>query len=143
MELPLKGQESLITVVSPDGLEESFNHIKDATFTFLLDIIQEQYLGQVADQFDDIFRGVKVELTLDVSKPAVFDFVTKVVDRASRRTAAATQFGVTTALKFPNGERRRLAFPDLKFGEFPFALGGRDKYGEIKVSGNGSSYRKL
>jgi hypothetical protein len=143
MDLPIKGQEVLCSVISPDGLETSFDHFKDHTFTFMLDIIQESYLGQVTDQFDEIFRGVKIELTLDLANSATLDFVTKIVDRAQRRTAAATKFSITSALKFPNGQRRRMAFPDIKFGEIPVAFGKRDQYGEMKITANGSTFRKL
>lgn len=143
MDLPVKGQEVLVSVISPTGLETSFDHIKDHSFTFMLDIIQESYLGQVADQFDEIFRGVKVELTCDIANSAVFDFVTKIIDRAQRRAAAATKFNVNAAIKFPNGQRRRMLFPDVKWGEIPATWGKRDQYGELKLTANCSTYRKL
>lgn len=142
-QLPIKGQEVLLSIVSPDGLEDALDHIKDNKFTLDLEIITEQYLGQTADQFDEIFRGVTVELTLDMASPKVIDFATKVVNRAQRRTAAAQTFQIITALRFPSGERRRMLFPDLKFGAFPFDFAGRDKYSEVKITGKGSTYRKL
>lgn len=143
MDLPIKGQEALFTLSGPDGLEESVDHVKDASFTFDMETLTEQYLGQVADQFDDIFRGVTVEITFDLASPKVFDLVTKAIDRAQRRTSANLKFSVVAALKFPSGERRRMLFPDLKFGEIPTSFGGRDEYGEVKLTLKGSSYRKL
>lgn len=142
-QLPIKGQETLFTVTSPAGHEDSIDHIKDTSFTFDMELIQEQYLGQVADQFDDIFRGVTVEITFDLASPKVFDFVQRIVDRAQRRASANLKFSVTSALKFPSGERRRMLFPDLKFGEIPTNFGGRDEYGEVKLTAKGSSFRKL
>jgi hypothetical protein len=142
-QLPIKGQEVLFTLSSPSGLEESIDHVKDCQFTFDLETINEQYLGQTADQFDDIFRGVTVEVTFDLASPKVFDLVTKIIDRAARRTPASQQFSVTTALKFPSGERRRMCFPNLKFGEIPTNFSARDAYGEVKLTMKGSEYRKL
>lgn len=141
-DLPIKGQEVLFTLTGPKGVE-TIDHIKDASFTFDMETIQEQYLGQVADQFDDIFRGVTVELTFDCSSPKVYDFVQRAIDRAQRRTAANEKFSVISALKFPNGQRRRLCFKDLKFGEIPTGIGGRDEYAEIKLTLKGSSFTKL
>lgn len=142
-DLPIKGQETIFTMTSPNGLEETVDKIKDATFTFDMELVTEQYLGQVADEFDDIFRGVSVELTFNVRSPKVYDLVQAIVDRAQRRTAASTQFSVGTRLTFPNGERRRLVFPNLKFAEIPTNIGARDEYAEAKFSMKGSSFRKL
>lgn len=144
--LPLKGQEVLLSVISPDtGREDELDHIKDMKFEFMLDIIQEQYLGQIADQFDEIFRGVNVEMTFDMADPAVLDFSTKVVNRAQRRNgfAAASQFQVTAAFAFPGGQRSVMLFPDLRFGSIPFDLAGRDKYAEYKLTAKTDRYRKL
>lgn len=143
MQLPIKGQEALFTVSGPNGLEESIDHVKDATFTFDIETIQEQYLGQITDQFDDIFRGVTVELTFDCASPKLYDFVTSAIDRSQRRVSANVKFSVVTALKFPSGERRRICFPDLKFGEVPTSFGGRDEYAEVKLTLKGSAYRKM
>lgn len=143
MDLPIKGQEILLSLVGPQGLESSIDHIKDHTFTFMLDIITEQYLGQVADQFDEIFRGVKIELTFDLANPKTFDFVTGIIDRAQRRAAASLKYSLSTALKFPSGQRRRMLFPDLRFGEIPATFGKRDQYGEMKLTANCSTFRKL
>ncbi len=142
-DLPIKGQETLFTLTSPGGLEETIDKIKDASFTFDMEIITEQYLGQVADEFDDIFRGVSVELTFNIRSPKVFDLVERIVSRAQRRSAANETFSVCSNLKFPNGERRRMLFPDLKFAEIPANIGARDEYAEGKFSMKGSSYRKL
>lgn len=143
MDLPIKGQETLFTLTSPGGLEETVDKIKDASFTFDMELITEQYLGQVADEFDDIFRGVSVEITMNIRSPKVFDLVQRIVDRAQRRSAANEQFSVCSRLNFPNGERRRMLFPDLKFAEIPANIGARDEYAEAKFSMKGSSFRKL
>jgi len=142
-ELPIKGQETRFTLTSPKGQETSVTKIKDSTFTFDMEIITEQYLGETADQFDDIFRGVTVELTFDLTDPATYDLVQQIVDRAARRTPAAGKFSVISVLNFPSGERRRILFPDLKFGEIPTGFGGRDEYGEVKLTGKCSTFRKL
>ena len=141
--LPIKGQEVLLSVVSPDGLEAEIDHIKNHKFTFDMEIITEQYLGQIANQFDSIFRGVTIEFTMDLASPKVIDFVTKLVNRAQRRTAASETFNTVGAFKFPSGERRRMMFPDLQFGEVPMDFTGRDKYGEVKFTAKTSTYRKL
>jgi hypothetical protein len=141
--LPIKGQETRFTLTSPKGLEESVTKIKDASFSFDLEIITEQYLGEVSDQFDDIFRGVSVELTIDLSDPKVYDLVDQVIQRAQRRIPASSKFSVMSVLNFPSGQRRRVLFPDLKFAEIPTEFGARDEYGEVKLSMKGSKYRKL
>lgn len=141
--LPIKGQETRFTLTSPGGLEESITKIKECTFTFDLETIQEQYLSETADQFDDIFRGVTVELTFDLTSAAVYKVVQRLIDRAQRRTPYSEKFSVMSSLQFPTGERLRMLFPNLKTGEVPTAFGGRDEYGEVKLTLKGSSYRKL
>jgi hypothetical protein len=78
-----------------------------------------------------------------MSSAKTFDFVTAVVDRAQRRTAASASINAVSALQFPNGERRRMAFPGLKFGEMGANFGKRDQYGDMKFTANGSTFRKL
>ena len=141
--LPIKGQETRFTITSPDGLEESVTKVKDASFTFDMEIIQEQYLSETADQFDDIFRGCTVELTFDLTDPKVYDLAQAIIDRAQRRTPASGKFSCISSLAFPSGVRRRMLFPNLKFGEIPTSFGGRDEYGELKLTAKCSGFRKL
>lgn len=140
--LPIKGQETKFSLSSPNGLEESVAKVKDATFTFDMELIQQQYLSEVADQFDDIFRGCSVDLTFDLTDPKVFTLVQAIIDRAQRRTPASGKFNVVSSLAFPTG-RARLIFPNLKFAEIPTAFGGRDEYGEVKFSMKCSSFQRL
>lgn len=142
-DLPIKGQETLFTLTSPGGLEETVDKIKDASFTFEMELITEQYLNEVADQYDDIFRGCGVELTFNLRSAKTFDLVERIISRAQRRSSANEKFSVCSTLRFPNGERRRMLFPDLKFAEIPTSLGARDEYAEMKFSMKCSSYRKL
>lgn len=141
--LPIKGQETRFTFTSPKGLETSITKIKESTFTFDLEVITEQYLSEVADQFDDIFRGISLEITFDIVTPELYDLIEQIIARAQRRTPASGQFSCVSVLNFPSGQKRRMLFPNLKFAEIPNAFGGRDEYGEAKFSMKGSTYRKL
>jgi hypothetical protein len=141
--LPIKGQETRFTFTSPKGLETCITKIKESSFSFDLETITEQYLGETADQFDDIFRGISLELTFDLVTPTLYDLVEQIIARAQRRTPASGQFSCVSVLNFPTGEKRRMLFPNLKFAEIPTSFGGRDEYGEVKFTMKGSSYRKL
>jgi hypothetical protein len=141
--LPIKGQETKMSLISPSGLEESVTKVKESSWTFDMEILTEQYLSETADQFDDIFRGCSVELTFDLTDPKVYAMVQAIIDRAQRRTPATGTFSVISTLNFPTGKKLRLLFSNLRFGEIPTSFGGRDEYGEVKLTAKCSGYRKL
>lgn len=107
--------------------------IKESEISFKLEVLQEGYLGETSDRYDEILKGVTVTFTAHTTGPTVFDIIQAVVDRATRRTPG-TKFNFKTTLQWPNGQRRRVVINDVSFGEIPTTLPDRGQYAALKFS---------
>ena len=119
---------------------QQLDSIQDSEFTPKFSTLQEGYLGETTDRFDDVFHGLSGSFTCHMTTGAVFDIVQSIIDRARRRTPGVV-FNLKTTLQFPNGERRKVIFSDLFFSDLPVNLPKRDQYASIKFSWSCSSGR--
>jgi hypothetical protein len=139
----IKGQEVSVFVAGPDGDEDSFENIGDLEISVNLEILEEGYLGQVANEYDDIFNGVTGKISAHLSRSAYFRFQQKVQDRAQRRTPADEKFNIGARLSFPNGETARVTIEDVKFGPLPLTVGGRKEYVDVPIDFASSKIRRV
>ena len=132
--LRVKGQETQLVVTGPTGKEEGFKAVESFEATLLLDILTENYLGELAPRFDEIFQGAEGSATVHLEDPQYMAFAQRVLDRAQRRNPGTVQFQILTSLEFPTGERVRTVFQDVKFGNIPIRSPGREDavVGEIE-----------
>lgn len=143
MSTRVKGQEVELTVVGPQGRETSIDKVVSATVTFMQDILSQGFLNETSDEYDDIFKGVSLEMELQLDDESFSDFINRVKLRAQRRAPAGEQFNALMTLNFPNGQRRRISLENLFFGEFPIAAGGREEYVTLRVTANARDGRFL
>ena len=139
----LKGQEAVLSFTDPDGDVDNLGDLKSFNAELDMEILQEGYLGETADQYDDIYHGVGGDCELHMPNTTWFRFSEKVTDRAERRTAAAGKFSVTSSFQFPSGERPRLTFEDIFFGPLPINVGSRTEYVTVKLTWKGQRLRRV
>jgi hypothetical protein len=123
-------------MVGPTGDITTFDHIQSLDFSMDMEILEEGYLGQTANQFDDIYNGISGNLTAHMSNNEFWAFQEQVQFRAERRTAgpaANTQFSITTQFTLPTGELARVTIEDVHFGPVETSIGGREEYVELSV----------
>ncbi|HHH29110.1 MAG TPA: hypothetical protein ENK57_12305 [Polyangiaceae bacterium] len=111
------------------------------TIEFQFDILTQGLLNETSDRRDDIFRGVRLEMEVQLESGEFTQFINRVKDRAQRRTPASEQFNALMTLVFPNGDRPRVLIEDLSFGSLPIAVGGRDEYVTVRVEAESSEGR--
>ena len=137
--LRIKGQEVILTVTVNGSIVTAIKNVRNFNVTVKLDQKTEDYLGETAPQFDEIYNGVGVSFSMHMSDPAVFDFITQLIRRAQRREAGVT-INIKATLNFPNGQKRKVVCNDLFFGNFPIQFGSRADYGEISVDASGADF---
>lgn len=137
----IKGQEIELQIVGPRGREESLGDVVSGTIEFQFDILTQGLLNETADRRDDIFRGVRLEMEVQLETSDFTTFINRVKDRAQRRSPAGERFDALMTLSFPNGQRARVSVEDLSFGSMPIAVGGRDEYVTVRVEAESSEGR--
>jgi hypothetical protein len=134
--LRVRGQETQLRVTMNGQIFRTFNSIENFTITYNVSILEKNYIGQTAPNFDEIFMGSSFEFSLDPESSDIFKLADALVERASRRTAqSAARFNLISTYNFPNGQRVRGTLPDVKLGDIPIVNGGRDQYLNVKITG--------
>lgn len=146
MGIRLKGQEVDVVIMKNGVDNRTLSEIRSFSAELKLNILEEGYLGQTTDQYDDIFLGVKGDMEVHISKADAFSLGFDIVDRArnrGRNPAANYQFNAKASFQFPDGTRVRLLFKDLYFEGIPINVGGRSEYVTLKLSWSCSEAERL
>ena len=136
MSQRIKGQEVTVSMSGPEGVEEGLEVVQSFNAEFMFELLQEGYLGETADRFDEIYKGVSGDMEIHMESGKWSDFTLKIQDRASRRDGAAGEFTATATFAFPDGSRRRLVFNNIFFGAMPITAGARPDYVSATLTWN-------
>jgi len=139
----IKGQEVSISIIQDGSLLTRIETIQSATIEFVLDQLEEGYLGEVSNRYDAIFNGVKVEVEGHLTNQQAIELAEAIVARAQRRAGGAVRLDVAGSFAFPNGDFPTIAIADVYFESVPFEIGGRDEYVSFSLTGMASDYRIL
>lgn len=135
--LRLKGQETQIRMLRNGAPTEVANAISNFSMTDELEVLEEEYLGRVAAEYDDIYKGTSFNFEVHIEADAPFDLRQQVIDRAQRRGAgAAARFDIVFVGNLPNGTIKALTLVDVKFGPIETTDGGRAEYVTMKFEGS-------
>ena len=138
----LKGQETFCTVLVNGVEQASLHDIKSFSITPNFDILEEGYLGETSNRYDEVFKGCGVEIEVHTEDEGVFAFLEAVKDRAQRRTPGTT-INIQTTLQYANGQRPRIILKDVFFADMPFNIGSRTDYASFKLSGKCSDFKRI
>lgn len=142
MDQRIKGQEVTAFMTQNSSTLAQIDSIQDLGLTAKFNILEEGYLGETTNRYDEVFNGISGDLTMHMTSGAVFDFLQSIMNRARRRTAGVV-FNLKTTLQFPNGDRRRVIIDDVSFGDLPITMPKRDQYVALKLTIAASSGRFL
>lgn len=132
--LRLRGQEVVVSVLRNGATVKQLTAaVKSLDLTFEREILEEDYLGQTASSYDDIYKGVAGDMALHTDAPETLDFLAFLNDRSQRRIPNQ-QINIKATYNWPNGERRIVVATDCFFGELPFNATGRTEYVEQNLS---------
>lgn len=117
-------------------LEGQVTAVKD--FTLQLDVatVEQGYLGETSNRFDDVVNGCSGSFGVTAEGPEVLRLVDFISQRAQRRISAAEdiRINVTARFNFPDGRRPRMLIQDLKFDAIPISAPSRTDYVGITFS---------
>ena len=122
----IRGQETNLYVVS-NGITQSFTSIKSFDIEAMLHTLEEKYVGQTTNSYDDIFDGFSGKIEINVDGPAVYTFMNQLILRAQRRVPLF-RVNAATTINFPIAGRVRYYFSDLYFDGLPVNTPSRTDY---------------
>lgn len=134
-ETRIKGQEVVIRLTRQGRFEGQVTAIRDFSLQLDLQTIQQGYLGETSDRFDDVVNGCSGSLTLNAEGPEVFRLIDFIVRRAQRQIAAGEDVVISATFRFnfPDGRRARMAVRDMKFDAIPINAASRQDYVGISL----------
>lgn len=136
----IKGQETVVTILSDGEFQARIDSIASAEITFELEVLEEGYLGETSNRYDSIFNGMSLSLSGHLTNRQFIQLSQAIVNRAQRRTGAAARIDVGLTLAFPGGDLVTLAIPDVQFGPIPFNDSSRSDYVEFTLEGSSSEF---
>lgn len=123
----IKGQEVEVIVVSDGQPVRSLTAVQSFEWTAELEILSEGYLGETTERKDEVYKGISGTLEMHAESGDVFDLERAIIDRARRRTPGL-KINIKATLRFPNGDRKRVLFPDVVFASPNTRAGSRTDY---------------
>lgn len=138
----IKGQEVEVLLVVGGQARDTITDVRSFELALKFDLLQEGYLGETTDRYDEIFRGARGRMELHIENETIFTFFTSVLDRAQRRVPG-TQINIKATLNFPNGDRPRVIIQNAFFGEMPLGFGSRSDYGAVTLEFSSSDIRVI
>jgi hypothetical protein len=125
----IKGQEVAIRITRQGRLEAQITAIKDCTLNLDSATIEEGYLNETSNRFDDVVNGASGSFGVTNEGPELLRLVDFISQRAQRRiTGGDLRINLTGRFSWPDGRRARMMFSDLKFDQVPIAMPGRAEY---------------
>ncbi len=129
----IKGQEVRVIMVSPAGLETSLSDVQSFEVEPMMEVLSEGYLGETTERKDDIFKGCRGTMEINLEQTAYFEFIDGVVLRSQRRTPASARYNVMATMDFPNGTSVRVLMENIFFGAPPVTIGSREDYVTVSL----------
>ena len=138
----IKGQEVEILFVKDGEVQSDFTDVQSFEFTSETEILEEMFLGEKANRYDEVYKGYAGAVSMHNSTPGLFDFMEAIKDRAQRRSPG-TVINLKATLNFPSGARSRIILQDLFFDPQGIAFGSRTEYGSTTFNFKGTDWRHL
>ena len=128
----LKGQEIDLVIIVDGKPQRTLTDIRECEIEWQLEKKSEGYLGETTNRKDSIFTGISGSLSMHLESEGIFDFISKIIERARDRTAG-TKINLKMTLRYPSGDRPKIIIPDVEFGAIPLSVGGRSEYANVKL----------
>lgn len=139
----IKGQETSLAFTDPDGDVDELGVVSSFEAELDVQILEEGYLGETANRFDDIYNGTSGNVDMHLESTEWFKFSEKIQDRSARRTPASGKFSITSSFQYPDGSTAKVTFEDVFWGPLPLRVPQRGEYVAVSLSWKCSQIRRV
>lgn len=135
----IKGQEISISVIVNGAVQSEISDIKSGEFSANFKTLEQGYLGEKANRYDEIYDGYSGKIDFDNSSPGLFELIALIKDRAQRQEPG-TVINIKMACAFPTGERAVVVMKDAFFDALGLSFASRDAYGASSLNFKGTDF---
>jgi len=128
----LKGQEVEIRVISNGDILHVIKAVGSFNEQVMLEALQDGFLGEVVDRFDDILKGYGGDTEFQIHTAVWSKFQEDIVSRAQRKYPNM-QFNVGVTEFYSDGSTRALTYVDVQFGQQTLSIASRSDYVKVKI----------
>jgi hypothetical protein len=128
----IKGQEVEIVMLVDGAPRENLTFAQSLDFTFKTELKEDGFLGETTNRYDTVFNGVSGKTQHQFDTPEPLNIIRLIVNKARQREPG-TVFNLRATLRFPNGQKARIVFRDVSFGELPISFSSRTDYGKFSL----------
>jgi len=131
----LKGQD--IEICFRVGTLNKFDTIINAIGSFneqlMVEKLQDGFLGETADRFDDIYKGTSFDMEFQVHNAEWLVF-TELIQKRARRELSDLVFEVIRHDHY-QGNDARVTYTDVKWGAISTGVASRSDFVKVKIEG--------
>ena len=138
-----KGSDVTLTILMDGQPQVRIDTISSCTATYMQEILEAGYLGEDADRYDAIYKGMQIDIEGHCNGEQYLELADSIANKARRRSGAAIRIDVVATFNFPNGDFPTLALIDLHFGEIPIEIAGRQDHVKFSLTGKCSNSKRL
>jgi len=140
-KLRLRGEQVEVQVTMNGVPVKSVTSVKSCEIEAMMDAKEEEFLGETTVRVDDIFKGVRFRLEVQLDTGDVTDLLQAIIGRARRDSAHINKkFDIKAICTFPNLQARTVSLMDVVFEGLPVNTGGRSEYSTLTLSGRGADF---
>lgn len=139
----VKGQETKVLIKVDGVLQTQIDTIQSCEIEFEQTLLEEGYLGEVADRVDSVFNLMRLAITGHCTSAAYLQLFDAIVARSQNRAGGVSRIDVVTSFAFANGDFPSIALLDCYFEGLPFNSGGRAEFVSFDLNGKCSQYKLI
>lgn len=139
----LKGQEAFIAIMIDGDLQTRIDSVQSLEVEFMMEILEEGYLGETSNRFDSIYNGMRVKIEGHCNSEAYLDLAQAIKERAQHRAGSPVRIDVVASYAFQNGDFPNLMLQDVQFDAVPFSLDSRQAFKSFTLEGKCSEFVRV
>ena len=133
MEQKLLGQDVTVRVVQDGTVVSEIVAIGSFDDSMETEIKEENYLGNAAAEYSDVFNGYKGNLEFQSARSGWTEFTEAIRARATRSNPGVV-FNVVRSDTYANGDSAVFVYKDVAWGPQASAIAGRKEFAKHKLT---------
>ncbi len=139
----IKGQQAFMTIMRDGDPQLSIDSIQSLEVEFMMELLEEGYLGETANRFDSLYNGMRVKVEGHCNSEAYMELMIAIKEKAQRRAGSTIRIDITASYAFENGDFPTLVLQDVHFDSMPLTIDSRQAFQSFSLEGKASELLKV